>query len=158
MKWVFEKLVEGWEKWLTLKNEGNAVFIVHVKMTKKLIASIKSTFKPLDSIQINICKLLMCLFKKYLYGLNKILKQLYLRLNEFFLKIGYDNCVYILNRKDKDVSYILLYVDGTLMARCRRKWSVSSRRFWMDTLRWKISIKLRDHEKLQKGWIFLLSI
>ena len=63
---------------------------------------------------------LVCLLKKYLYGLKQSPKQWYLRFDNFmithaFNKCSYDCCVYFKEISGRGMIYLMLYVDDMLI-------------------------------------------
>ncbi|KAL1540901.1 hypothetical protein AAHA92_25185 [Salvia divinorum] len=63
----------------------------------------------------------VCLLKKSLYGLKQSSRQWYIKFDAHlssigFIKSAYDNCVYIKSDEEKEVAYLVLYVDDMLVA------------------------------------------
>ena len=63
----------------------------------------------------------VCLLKKFFYGLKQSPRQLYKRFDSFmishnFNRCTYDSYVYFRRCDDESVVYLLLYVDGILIA------------------------------------------
>lgn len=64
---------------------------------------------------------MVCLLKKFLYGLKQLPRQWYKRFDTFVLSNGYkrssyDSCVYFKRLNSEHLIYLLLYVDDMLIA------------------------------------------